>query len=117
MNSTQVKCIAVFSLFAIIGFGPVSPGCLIGLYIVVKRPMCFSALIGNLYEKPLLQDMNYSLDRVTKSRRKTFLILFCLLLIDIAPVPVTPTIAFVIILSRPLGFYQNVKNIYGNKLS
>jgi hypothetical protein len=115
MNVTQIKCIAVFSVFAIIGFGPVSPGCLIGLYIVALRPRWFYKLVGDLYEKPLQQGVKYSLDIVTKSRKKTFFVLFCLLLVDIAPVPVTPTIAFLIILSRPLWFYLNIQHIYGDK--
>ena len=49
MNPAQLKCILVFSLFAIIGFGPISPGCLIGMYIVVKRPRWFIDLTDNLY--------------------------------------------------------------------
>ena len=117
MNITQIKCLAVFSIFAIIGFGPVSPGCLIGLYIVAMRPMWFGKLVGDLYEKPFQKGANASPEIVTKSRIKTFFVLFCLLLIDIAPVPVTPTIAFLIILSKPFWFYQNVKNIYENKFN
>ncbi|MEI7838899.1 MAG: hypothetical protein WCJ11_00185 [Methylococcaceae bacterium] len=115
MNVAQIKCLAVFSIFAIIGFGPVSPGCLIGLYIVALRPIWFGKLVGDLYEKPFQKGANFSPKIITKSRIKTFCVLFCLLLIDIAPVPVTPTIAFLIILSKPLWFYLNIKHIYGDK--
>jgi hypothetical protein len=34
INKAQIQCLAVFSVFAIIGFGPISPGCLIGMFIV-----------------------------------------------------------------------------------
>lgn len=115
MNIAQIKCLAVFSIFAIIGFGPVSPGCLIGLYIVVMRPIWFGKLVGDLYEKPFQKGANASPEIITKSRIKTFGVLFCLLLIDIAPVPVTPVIAFLIILSKPLWFYFNIQHIYGDK--
>jgi hypothetical protein len=38
--------------------------------------------------------------------------LLTLFIIDIAPVPVTPTIAFVIILARPEWFYRLIASIY-----
>lgn len=44
MNPAQLKCLGVFSLFAIIGFDPISPGCLIAMYIVTMRPDWFLAL-------------------------------------------------------------------------
>ena len=37
------------AVFAVIGYGPVSPGCLIGIYVVIKRPNCFSKLVDDLY--------------------------------------------------------------------
>ncbi len=111
MNLTQIKCLAVFSIFAIIGFGPISPGCLIGMTVVLIRPIWFWNLIGNLYNNPQPCELSFSIE-VKKARQKTFLFLFCLFVIDIAPVPVTPVIAFCIILGRPLWFYQIVKKIY-----
>ena len=112
MNAAQIKCLSVFAIFAIIGFGPVSPGCLIGMYIVLKRPVWFRKLIGDMYE-----NLNFEIDRTEQAavRKKTFLFLLCLFIADIAPVPVTPVIAFIIILSKPLWFYQIVIKIYNEK--
>jgi hypothetical protein len=114
MNVAQIKCLAVFSIFAIIGFGPFSPGCLIGMYVVLIRPIWFWNLIGNLYNNPKPYQLSFPIES-KKARKKTFLFLLCLFVVDIAPVPVTPVIAFLIILSKPLWFYLNVQNIYGNK--
>ena len=100
MNPAQLKCILVFSLFAIIGFGPISPGCLIGMYVVIKRPKWFIDFDASTE------------DQAKKTRKKCFLCLFTLFIIDIAPVPVTPIIAFIIILSRPQWFYHTIKAVY-----
>ncbi len=115
MNLAQIKCLSVFAVFAVIGFGPVSPGCLIGLYIVLMRPRWFRHLIGELYEN---QQFTFDIDEAEQAtiRKKTFLFLLCLFIVDIAPIPVTPVIAFVIILSRPLWFYQRVAKIYHEKI-
>jgi hypothetical protein len=112
LNSAQIKCLSVFAIFAIIGFGPVSPGCLIGMYIVVLRPEWFLQLVDNLYEKPGPSGF-VSAKQTRTTRIKSFLSLLTLFLIDIAPVPVTPAIAFAIILSRPQWFYESVKKVYG----
>ena len=107
INKAQFKCLAVFSLFAIIGFGPVSVGCLIGMYVVIKRPEWFIKLVEDLYETcdvTVVQYPNY--------RLKVFFSILTLFIIDIAPVPVTPVIAFIIILSRPNWFYRIVKTVY-----
>ncbi|WP_427501482.1 hypothetical protein ACQE3E_08060 [Methylomonas sp. MED-D] len=113
LNTAQIKCLSVFSIFAIIGFGPISPGCLIGMYIVVKRPDWFRLLIEAMY-RDKARDTDFITTAQTRAARiKTFASLFTLFLIDIAPVPVTPVIAFVIILSRPHWFYQVVRQVYG----
>jgi hypothetical protein len=116
MNSTQIKCLSVFAIFAIIGFGPISPGCLIGMYIVLFRPLWFWTVTVNLYaNKPLPQTTIEAATAIqtTQTRKKCFLSILGLFILDIAPVPVTPVVAFVIILSRPLWFYRLVTNIYG----
>jgi len=103
----------VFSVFAVIGFGPVSPGCLIGMYSVYHRPRWLIELLRALYRKdgeplyPLPLPSNPQL-----TRKKCFLSLFCLFIVDILPVPVTPTIAFIIILSRPKWFYNLLEAVY-----
>ena len=114
MNSSQIKCLAVFSLFAIIGFGPVSPGCLIGMYVVALRPRWFRTLIENVYASATaLVSPTYTAEQIKQSRIKCFLSLLGLFIVDIAPVPVTPVVAFGIILSRPQWFYRLVNSIYG----
>jgi hypothetical protein len=115
MNSTQIKCLLVFAIFAIIGFGPVSPGCLIGMYVVSFRPLWFWTLADNLYAKQLLPQKIVGADTLKQSRQarqKCFICLLGLFIIDIAPVPVTPVVAFAIILGRPNWFYQLVARIY-----
>lgn len=116
MNLTQIKCLSVFTLFAIIGFGPISPGCLIGMYVVIMKPNWFWELTRNLYAKRPVAEHPFSSEPVKQTkqmRKKCFLSLLGLFIIDIAPVPVTPVIAFAIILSRPLWFYRTVAIIYG----
>ena len=111
MNLTQVKCLSVFSLFALIGFGPISPGCLIGMYIVSRRPPWFLQLTQQLYAGSAV----LSSVRPTPAghiRIRCFCSLVLLFIIDIAPVPVTPVLAFGIILARPAWFYPLVQAVY-----
>jgi len=115
MNAAQLKCLSVFAIFAIIGFGPISPGCLIGIYIVLMRPRWFLRLIDSMYNKPQLSDF-ITTRQTRNSRIKSFLALLTLFVIDIAPVPVTPMVAFAVILTRPRWFYRVVRNVYGNEV-
>ena len=108
MNTAQLKCLSVFALFAVIGFGPVSPGCLIGMYIVLMRPNWFLQLADDLYSNHAAPSFIAS----KNTRIKTFLCLLILFVIDIAPVPVTPVIAFVIILSKPQWFQRVIIGVY-----
>jgi hypothetical protein len=113
INKAQIQCLAVFSLFAIIGFGPISPGCLIGMFVVLFRPLWFWQLAVDLYAgKPTSPTATISAEQSKQARKKCFLGLLTLFIIDIAPVPVTPTIAFVIILARPEWFYRLIASIY-----
>jgi hypothetical protein len=115
MNLAQIKCLSVFAIFAVIGFGPISPGCLIGMFVVLIRPKWFLALILAMYQtKPRLKykDALNTITYVENARIKAFLSLLTLFLIDIAPVPVTPIIAYGIILVRPLWFYYWVVSVY-----
>jgi hypothetical protein len=115
MNSTQIKCLLVFSIFAIIGFGPISPGCLIGMYVVSFRPLWFWTLTVNMYANRPLPQTTVETDIVMQSRqtrKKSFFSLLGLFIVDILPFPVTPVVAFVIILSRPLWFYQVIARVY-----
>ena len=118
MNKTQITCLIVFSIFAIIGFGPVSPGCLIGLLIVLFRPNWFWQVAVNLYADTTIAaipDISESQSKLV--RKKSFLNILGLFILDIAPVPVTPVVAFFIILLRPLWFYRLVSAIYQNSNS
>lgn len=114
MNLTQIKCLLVFAVFAIIGFGPISPGCLIGMYVVLFRPFWFWNLTINLYAKKPLPQTIVKTDQTEQIRKKCFLSILGLFILDIAPVPVTPVVAYAIILSRPIWFYQLVARIYEN---
>lgn len=113
INKAQVKCLAVFAIFAVIGFGPISPGCLIGLYIIWKRPKWFKSLVYQIYNY-LPQNSGFVTPIQTHHTRiKSFLSVLILFIIDIAPIPVTPVFAVIIILIRPMWFYATVCRIYG----
>lgn len=113
MNKTQIKCLMVFSVFAIIGFGPISPGCLIGMAVVAFRPRWFWQLAVNLYAgRPVDAIPTISELQSQQTRKKAFLSIVALFIADIAPVPVTPVVAFFIILTRPQWFYRLVAVIY-----
>ncbi len=112
LNVAQLKCLAVFSSFAIIGFGPISPGCLLGLYIVWKRPEWFLRLVGRVYEHPRHAEF-MSAQQSRRARIKSFLTLLALFVLDILPLPITPIVAFGIILARPQWFYRAVTHVYG----
>jgi hypothetical protein len=119
MNSTQFKCLLVFGVFAVIGFGPVSPGCLIGMFSVTFRPEWMLLLIRSLYQNQEHPIYSYSVppaesETVGHLRIKGFLSFLFLFLIDIAPYPVTPSVAIPIILIRPRWFYEWVERIYAN---
>jgi hypothetical protein len=119
MNAAQIKCLSVFLIFAIIGFGPVSPGCLIGMYIVITRPQWFIILACDLYDnKPHFQERlgAYSEKLTRQTRLKCFLSLLGLFIIDIAPIPTTPIIAAFIIFIRPAWFIRTIANVYGKDL-
>jgi len=113
MNKTQIKCLIVFSVFAIIGFGPISPGCLIGMTVVALRPRWFWQLAVNLYaDKAIATIPDISESQSQQARKKCFLSILALFIVDIAPVPVTPAVAFFIIFTRPQWFYRIVAVIY-----
>jgi hypothetical protein len=89
---------------------------LIGMFVVLMRPLWFWNLVSNLYARPKPYHAVPAVDIVNqanKTRKKSFLCLLGLFIIDIAPIPITPVIAFGIILGRPLWFYRLVSRIYG----
>lgn len=110
MNTTQIKCLLVFCVFAIIGFGPVSPSCLIGMYVVIHRPDWFLQTTRKLYSNP--PPLPNPVRHPFATRVKCFLSLLALFILDIAPVPVTASVAFVILLARPRWFYEMVETVY-----
>jgi hypothetical protein len=115
MNRALAKCLLVFSAFAVIGFGPISPGCLIGFYVVLARPPWFIELVRELYTRQdgqRLYPAPPNPPHPRRTRRKCFFSLLALFIADIAPVPVTPAVAFVILLSRPRWFYETVEAVY-----
>lgn len=113
LNKAQIKCLVVFSVFAIIGFGPVSPGCLIGMAVVAFRPNWFWQLAVNFYADTSITTIpEISEPQSLLARKKCFLGILALFILDIAPVPVTPVVAFFIILKRPKWFYRLVAAIY-----
>jgi hypothetical protein len=103
MNIAQIKHSLTLCVFGIIGFGPVPPGCLIGIYILIFRPPWCWNLIQALYLGMSFED-DRKVDRLT--RLKTLMVLITLLNIDILLYPVTPSIAFPIILFRPTWFFM-----------
>ena len=115
MNKTQINCTAIFSVFAAIGFGPVSPGCLIGMFVVLTRPTWFLNVAAGLYaNKPMQAPQSVTEYESKQAIKKAFFSLLALFVIDIAPIPVTPIVAFFIIFTRPAWFYRLIASIYAN---
>jgi hypothetical protein len=120
MNKAQVKFLIVFSIFAIIGFGPVSPGCLIGMYVVYARPRWFISLIDDLYDNKFSfqEKLGSNHESQTKqARTRCFWSLLGLFIIDIAPLPTTPIIAIFVIFIRPRWFIRIVGDVYGKDVN
>lgn len=114
MNGMQIKCFLVMTVLAIIGFGPLSLTCLIGLYVVLARPRWFQAVTTKLYQN-LAGDARDPPERFSGTaitRLKCILCLLVLLVLDIAPVPVTGFIGLYVIALRPAWFKHLVERIY-----
>ncbi len=116
MNDTQVKCLAVMIVFALIGFGPLSPTCLIGLFVVIARPRWFFNLVRRLYRNAGDEVIPFnplaSCAAANIARIKSLVCLLILLLLDIAPVPVTSAIGLYVVIARPKWFKALVEKIY-----
>lgn len=119
MNGTQLKCFLVMTLLSIIGFGPLSLTCLIGMGVVVGRPRWFYAVVENLYRDPACGPTDCSPKQQAKGsgttgiRIQCLLCLAVLLALDIAPVPVTGSIGLYVVIMRPPWFKALVEKIYG----
>lgn len=103
VNPAQIKLSLVFLIFAIIGFGPISLGCLTGIYIVLFRPAWFKELVLDLYKDKPVQPRPYHQNLL---RLKWLFSLATLFILDLVPYPVTPSIAFPIIFLRPKCFFE-----------
>jgi len=119
MNKTQSLLLAVFSVFLIIGFGPVSPTCLIGFFIVLFRPVWFKQVTMSLYQdKPYVREEFAVSEQETKQARKHLFYGFLILFItDIMPIPVTAPIAIMIVLTRPEWFFRMMVRVYGPRIN
>jgi len=106
-------------MLAIIGFGPLSLTCLIGMYVVVARPSWFYTVVVDLYRdaNPIPMPGMVATRKHHSSalgvRLEVFMSLFVLLVLDIAPVPVTGSIGLCIVILRPLWFRTLVEKMYG----
>lgn len=111
MNATQLRCLSVLIVFAIIGFGPISLTALTGIYVVLFRPAWFWQVTAALYRDKVPGTVVSGTSRGARLKALWALLLF--LLLDVAPVPVTGTIGLAIVLVRPLWFYHLIERIYG----
>ncbi len=113
---TQIKCLMVMILLSFIGLGPISLTCLIGLYVVIARPAWLLRVTRNLYQRsnsPGLESADGSASSNSLYPRiKAFISLVTLLILDIAPVPVTGFIGLSVVISRPPWFKNLVEGIY-----
>lgn len=113
MNATQVKCLLVFVVLVLIGFGPLSLTCLIGLVVIATRPRWFFDLVHNLYGgKPISYTSPASCASANSARLKALFVLLGLLALDIAPVPVAGAIGLYVVIVRPKWFKRWVEKIY-----
>lgn len=109
MNCAQLKLTAVFLVFAVIGFGPVSPGCLIGMFVITTRPPWFLRLMHDLYADQSLKGQWWPGPWI---RLQSFLVVLTLFVIDALPYPVTPSIVLPLIFIRPCWLFRVVEGIY-----
>jgi hypothetical protein len=116
MNRTQIKCLLVMILLALIGFGPLSLTCLIGMAVVIFRPRWFFELVQHLYCNPGERGIPFTppvhCASANAARIKTFFCLLGLLVLDIAPVPVAGSIGLYVVLARPKWFKDLVETMY-----
>lgn len=116
MNTTRINCLIVMLVLAIIGFGPVSLTCLIGFYVIAARPRWFLDTTRGLYRDKISRSEGAVRPLITPSsgaaRVKTALALLLLLMLDIAPIPVTGMVGLYIVLARPMWFMDLVRKIY-----
>ena len=118
MNLTRVKCLLVVLLLVLIGFGPISLTCLIGFYVVIRRPHWFYELAYRLYHDDPVLSISCPVSDTQHHRAGHAVRLRCLislailLVLDIAPVPVTGSIALYVVLLRPSWFMDLVDDIY-----
>jgi hypothetical protein len=87
------------------------------MYSVVARPQRLLGVTRALYQRqgvPMFSMSSIESESSKRIRLKAFLSFLILFLIDIAPYPVTPSIAIPIILIRPRWFYEWVERIYAN---
>jgi len=113
LNLAQIKCLAVLAIFAIIGFGPVSPTCLIGLYVVSLRPRWFWRLACHVYDTTPIHESAVTENNALILRIKCFLSVLVLFVVDIAPIPVASPVAIMVVLTKPQWFYRLTTKIYG----
>lgn len=115
MFVTQLKCMLVLLLFAIIAIGPVSLTCLIGMWIVLARPAWFLGILNLLYQNsPIRNLMATSKLHLLRTGIKCFVTLLVLFVVDISPIPLTELLGLFIVVVKPVWFYQVVANIYGH---
>lgn len=116
VNAIQVKCLLVLMAFVVIGFGPLSPTCLLGLYVVIARPRWFFELVQALYRRPGEEVIPFSppaqCAAANAARFKAALVLLTLLVLDIAPIPVASPIGIYVVIARPKRFKAWVERIY-----
>ena len=116
--TTRIKCLLIMLLFSLIGFGPLSLTCLIGIYVVLVRPAWFIRVARDLYLRPNDSVMNEKMLPGPSGnfviRGKAFISLIMLLILDIAPLPITGIIGLIVVLSRPVWFIELVQQIYAH---
>ena len=105
----------VIGFLAVPGFGPLSFTCLIGFYIVMVRPFWFINGVLAMYDVPEdRRDIHPGTWPLALAARiEAGLLLLVLLILDIAPVPVTGAIGLYVILARPVWFVRLAYTVYG----
>lgn len=110
--STRLQCLLAMLGLSLIGFGPLSITCLIGLHAVLARPDWLLRTTRALYGRPTAATGLTEPAPNGWLRLKVVAALLALLLLDIAPVPVTGTIGLSVVLLRPPWFLELVEAIY-----
>ncbi len=115
MNRARIEAFASLFILNLIGFGPISLTALIGLYLLWTRPPWFLTWARGVYGQSHRKTRSRIKTCIRSKQIKGSIILICLFIIDVLPVPMTGSIALFITCFRPKSFLNWLESIYSRE--